>query len=233
MFADSYLFFIYFFAGIVTFFASCAFILVPPFLGVIGKSLGSQGEASDRRMVILKNSLFYILGFSFVFVILGIGLGFVGRILFFKEAMQRIGGVALVVMGVAMLGMFKASFFSRNLSFKLPKYFLKSGGLSSLFLGGIFALGWSPCTSPMLGSILILTSYSSTVFKGALFLLGFSLGVAVPFLFVALFFGQFYKFFEKSEKLNRGISMFSAFFLIAVGLLIASGKFYTVAEYFF
>lgn len=232
MFADSYLFFIYFFAGIVTFFASCTFILVPPFLGVIGKSFGSQSDGKDKRILILKNSLLYILGFSAVFVILGVGLGFASKVLFFREIMQRVGGVVLVILGVTMLGFFKHSFFARNISFRLPQYFLRSGGISSLFLGGIFAIGWSPCTSPMLGSILILTSYASTMFKGVLFLLSFSLGIALPFLFAALFFGQLHKFFEKSEKFNRGISMFSAVFLIAIGLLITSGKFYTVAEYF-
>lgn len=110
---DFYLFFIYLFAGIVTFFASCAFILVPPFLGVIGRSIQSPGGVTDARFAILKSTIFYVLGFSLVFVLLGIGLGFVGKILLFQEAIQRIGGIVLIILGLVMIGVFKSSFFSK------------------------------------------------------------------------------------------------------------------------
>ena len=231
---DFYLFFIYLFAGIVTFFASCAFILVPPFLGVIGRSIQSSPDgATDARSAILKSTIFYVLGFSLVFVLLGIGLGFVGKILLFQEVIQRVGGVVLVLLGLVMIGVFKSSFFSKNLAIRLPSKLSIYKNFNAFLLGGIFAIGWSPCTSPLLGSILVLTSYSGTIFKGIIFLSAFSFGVSLPFIFVALFFGQFSKFFEKAERFSRSIFNFSAIFLIAIGILIASGKFYTIAEYFF
>lgn len=223
---NSYLFVISFFTGILTFFTSCAFILVPPFLGLVSPS--SVKSDKDVRFGILKNTFFYILGFSLVFTLLGVFAGMISQILGAQQFVEKIGGVVLIFLGLFTAGFFESRFLSKNISLKITEKLFKKSKWSSFLLGGIFAFGWSPCTGPFLGSILILAGYSGTAIKGAILLLVFSLGIAMPFMFMALFWGQAYKFFGKSEKLLKFMSVFSGIFLIIIGALLATGRFYFV-----
>lgn len=223
-----YLLIVSFFTGILTFFTSCAFILVPPFLGLVSPS--NVASDKDVRSGILKNTFFYILGFSLVFVFLGVAAGVIGKILGAQEIVKRIGGVILIFMGLFIAGFFESRFLSKNISFKISEKMLKKSKRNSFLLGGIFAFGWSPCTGPFLGSILMLAGYSGTVVKGAMLLLVFSFGIAMPFMFMALFWGQVYKFFNKSEKLIKLISIFSGSFLAVIGILLVSGNFYSFSS---
>lgn len=224
-----------FFTGILTFFTSCAFILVPPFLGLVGISHIEQEarEKKDIRFKILKNTIFYILGFSLIFTLMGLGVGFVGRILIIQDWISRAGGVILLFFGLFMIGFFRYGFFIKNIAIKPPKFLLAKGKFNSFLLGGIFAFGWSPCTGPFLGSILVMAGYSGTMIKGALLLFIFSLGLALPFILAALFWGQMNTFFGKSEKFLKGMSFVSGAFLILIGALLISGKFYTAINFLF
>ena len=219
-----YLLVIAFFTGILTFFTSCAFILVPPFLGLVGQSDVKSNK--DIQFSILKNTFFYILGFSLVFTLLGVFAGTISQILGEQQFVEKIGGIILIFLGLFTVGLFRSRFLSKNISLRISEKMMNKSKWSSFLLGGIFAFGWSPCTGPFLGSILMLAGYSGTAIKGAVLLLVFSFGIATPFLFMALFWGQTYKFLSRSEKLIKLISIFSGIFLIVVGALLTIGKFY-------
>lgn len=226
-----YFFMASFFAGILTFFSSCSFILIPPFLGLI--SAPNENEeviAVDKKFLILKNTLFYVLGFSFVFILFGFGVGYFSQIFSLQNFMAKIGGVILVVMGLFMLGFLRFSFFLKNLEIKIPKSLFVKNKFNSFLLGGIFAFGWSPCTGPFLGSILTLAGYSGTALKGGILLLIFSLGMALPFIFAALLWGQMYDFMIKYEKILRGAHFISGAFLVVFGVLLIVGKFYYATD---
>lgn len=220
-----YLFVISFFTGILTFFTSCAFVLVPPFLGLV--SPANLDSEKDVRVGVLKNTLSYIFGFSFVFTILGVTAGVMGQILGAQEIVEKIGGVVLIFMGLFIAGFFESRLLTKNIGFKISERMLKKSKWNSFLLGGIFAFGWSPCTGPFLGSILILAGYTGTVLKGAALLLAFSFGIAMPFLFMGLFWGQIYRFFNRSGKLIKLMSVFSGIFLAVIGILLVSGNFYS------
>lgn len=220
-----YLFIISFFTGILTFFTSCAFVLVPPFLGLI--SPANIESDKDIRLGVLKNTIFYILGFSIVFTFLGVAAGVAGRVFDAQEIVGKAGGVILIFMGLFIAGFFESRFLTKNISFKISEKMLKKNKWNSFLLGGIFAFGWSPCTGPFLGSILMLAGYSGTAIKGAILLLVFSFGVAMPFLFMGLFWGQAYRFFTRSGKLIKMMSVFSGIFLVVIGVLLVSGNFYS------
>lgn len=221
-----------FFAGILTFFSSCSFILVPPFLGLISAPHENSADA-NRKFLILKNTLFYILGFSLVFILLGFGVGYFSQIFILQNLMAKIGGIILVVMGLSALGFLRFGFFLKNFAIKIPKSLFAKNKFNSFLFGGIFAFGWSPCVGPFLGSILTLAGYSGTALKGGILLLIFSLGMALPFIFAALLWGQMYRFMVKYGKFLRGANFISGIFLVGFGILLIAGKFYYITDIIF
>lgn len=226
-----YFFVASFFAGILAFFSSCAFILIPPFLGLISApSEDIAADNSNKKFLVLKNTLFYVLGFSFIFVLLGFGAGYFSQLFALQNLMVKIGGIILVIMGLFMIGFLKFGFFLKNLKIKIPKSLFVKNKFNSFLLGGIFAFGWSPCVGPFLGSILTLAGYSGTALKGGILLLIFSLGMALPFIFTALMWGQMYNFIIKYEKILRGAHFISGIFLVVFGALLIVGKFYYVTD---
>lgn len=236
-----------FFAGILTFFSSCTFILIPPFLGLVGGSAsgparlnsysgGQDQKNKDNRSKILNNAIFYVIGFSAVFTLLGFGVGLATQFFSLQEWINKAGGVILIFMGLFTAGFLKPRFLLKESSFKIPKFFIEPSKVNSFLLGGIFAFGWSPCTGPFLGSLLILAGYSGTAAKGAILLFIFSLGITLPFIFMALSWGQLNRFFKGSETTTKVISVTSGLFLITIGVLLVIGKLYAVVgiyTYFF
>ncbi|KKP97983.1 MAG: Cytochrome c biogenesis protein, transmembrane region, dsbD family [Parcubacteria group bacterium GW2011_GWD2_38_12] len=224
-----YFFVASFFAGILTFFSSCSFILIPPFLGLISAPHENSTDA-NRKFLILKNTLFYVLGFSLIFILLGFGVGYFSQIFVLQNSMAKIGGMILVVMGLFMLGFLRFSSFLKNFSIKIPQSLFVRNKFNSFLLGAIFAFGWSPCIGPFLGSILTLAGYSGTALKGGILLLIFSLGMALPFIFAALLWSQMYRFTVKYGNILQGVNFMSGIFLVAFGVLLIIGKFYYMAD---
>ncbi len=155
-----------FIAGLLIFFAPCTFPLVPGYLAFIGgASLASFKDQATRgrvRMRVFLNGVFYVIGFSLVFIVLGsvfAGLGgyFLNR---HRVLLGQIGGVVLILMGLDLMGVFHLVWPSLNLQERFPVFRHLSPGkpLSSFVFGASFAFGWTPCIGPILGSILLLAS---------------------------------------------------------------------------
>jgi len=167
-------------------------------------------------------SLFFVLGFSFIFSTLGI---FVERILSsiseqFLTWLQRIGGIFIMLFGVYLLDIIHIPFLEREHTFKIKK--IKSSYLTSFLLGAAFAVGWTPCVGPILGSILTLASNEKSVREGVGLLLAYSAGLGVPFLLFSLGLGAFLKFFKRYRPLLPVVERVAGVLLIAVGVLVAS-----------
>ena len=167
-------------------------------------------------------SLFFVLGFSFIFSTLGI---FVERILSsiseqFLTWLQRIGGIFIMLFGVYLLDIIHIPFLEREHTFKIKK--IKSSYLTSFLLGAAFAVGWTPCVGPILGSILTLARNEKTVSEGVGLLLAYSAGLGVPFLLFSLGLGAFLKFFKRYRPLLPVVERVAGILLIAVGVLVAS-----------
>jgi cytochrome c-type biogenesis protein len=210
-----------FIAGILTFLAPCTLPLVPGYLAFI------SGTASDKKKIFL-NGLLYVVGFSAVFILFGSLVGLGGALLFqYRSIATQIGGVFVILFGlfllfprISVLGPLLAERhvpFTKNLQPGKP--------LSSFLFGSAFALGWSPCVGPILGSILTLAAFSGTLAQGAFLLFVFSLGLAVPFLAVALAIGWASTFFAKIEKYLQYVSIAGGVFLIVLGIFMATNNF--------
>lgn len=219
-----------FFAGVITFLAPCTLPLVPGYLGFISgvssTDLDDPQKAKKAKGKIFLNGIFYVIGFSAVFILLGSLLGLGGQALGqYRIWLSRIGGVFVIIFGLYMLGVLRLSFLSTDKTFNASKIVRPGNPLSSLVFGAAFAFGWTPCVGPVLGTILTLVASSVTLGQGA-FLLGvFSFGLAVPFLLIALGIERASQGIAKITKHLKPISMVGGIFLIFLGILFVTDMF--------
>ncbi len=219
-----------FIAGLLTFLAPCTLPLVPGYLafisGVSLDELKNSGKAAAIRRKVFLNGLFYVIGFSAVFILLGSLFGLGGAALVkYRLWFSRIGGIFVIFFGFFMLGAFKLPFLLREKQFTLSRGLRPGNPLSSLIFGAAFAFGWTPCIGPVLGSILVLASSSATLAQGALLLAVFSSGLAVPFLAVALGVGSASRYLAKFDRVLRYFSVVGGVFLIILGILLLTNSF--------
>ena len=224
------------FAGLLTFLAPCTLPLVPAYLGFISgvdqEALKNPATASAARRKIFLNGLAFIVGFSLIFIVFGVLAGFAGTALApYRIWLARIGGVLVILFGLFILGFFKLSFFQTDKRIPIPKWLTLGKPSSSLFIGGTFALGWTPCVGPILGSILLLAGTSGTALTGGVMLTVFSIGLATPFLLIALAFSKATAYIDRISKYLKAVSIIGGIFLIILGLLLATDNFGLTIQY--
>ena len=196
-------------AGIITFVSPCVLPLVPGYLGFV--------SANVKSRVVLGTALF-VLGFSAVFVTLGVLAGSAGLIFFIREPLiQLVLGLLVSLFGLAMLG--QVGFLQRTIKLPTPKIGLAGAPL----LGVVFAFGWTPCIGPTLSAVLVLASDTGDPVRGAILASVYSLGIGIPFLLIATGFGFAAKTMNFVKRHIRAINIFGGVTLILLGLLIASG----------
>ncbi len=211
-----------FMAGVFSFISPCVLPLIPSYLtyitGISFDDLVENQSKSVRRRT-LFHSLFFILGFTLVFVALGASATYVGN--FFQEnqdLIRKVGGVIVILLGIHITGLVKLKFLEREKRFEFHDKPL--GYLGSILVGVAFAAGWTPCIGPILASILLYASTSNNVGGGIILLVAYSLGLGVPFLISALAFNTFLTYFSRLNRYMRIVSIVSGIFLIIIGLLL-------------
>lgn len=227
-----------FFAGLLTFLAPCTLPLVPAYLGFISgvdqKELKDPKTAASARRKIFLNGLAFIVGFSAVFIAFGVLAGFAGTAIApYRIWFSRIGGILVILFGLFMLGFFKIPLFQTDKRIPIPKWLTLGRPSSSLFIGGTFAVGWTPCVGPILGSILLLAGTSGTALQGGIMLTVFSIGLALPFLAIAAAFSKATVYIEKISKYLKAVSIVGGVFLIFLGFLLATNNFGILIQYGF
>jgi cytochrome c-type biogenesis protein len=216
-----------FIAGLLTFLAPCTLPLVPAYLAFISGSSSGKGR-------VFRNALFFVLGFSAVFILLGLLAGLAGGLLYeFRMWVSRIGGVFVILFGLFMLDAVKIPFLAKEKKFSVKSPFIKGTPLNSLTLGVIFGAGWTPCIGPILGSVLFLASQTATAFAGAVLLAVFSLGLAVPFLFIGASIERAEAHIKRFSKYLRFINIIGGLFLIVLGALLLFEQMGLLTEYGF
>lgn len=221
-----------FVAGFLSFFAPCILPLIPPYFAWL---LGiSQKELSNKnvKLRLFTHSLFLVLGFSIIFIILGASASKLGQILApYRLWVQRIGGVIIILFGLQFIGILKI--FKNQQVALLKKIFSKFSHRTSSFLVGLtFAFAWVACFSPILGSILVLSSFQGTLTQGVVLLSFYSLGLAVPFLLTSLFLNFVMQRIKSLTKVTRWINLFSGLILIVLGVLLFTDNFYKIVMWF-
>lgn len=203
-----------FLAGVLMFLAPCTLPIVPGYLAFIA---GGKGK-------VVRNALAFILGFSIIFILLGTFAGLLGGLLGpYREYLGRIAGALIVFFGLTMLGL-RLPLLSQERHARIPS-FVRVGSLSSsLLIGALFALGWSPCIGPLLGTLLLFASAKATALSGAFLLAVFSAGLGLPFLLTALLLERAGERFGRWGAAALWLSRIGALVLIALGLLMLLGK---------
>ena len=213
-----------FISGLLSFFSPCILPLVPSYLIFIsGITFDDYTELQSKkyRKIVLIHSLAFILGFSFVFVALGVSSSALGRLLSnYQVYVMRIGGFILIILGLYYLDVIKIPFLNREKVFHLRE---KPFGLFGSFIIGItFSLGWTPCVGPALSSILIIASTTESISEGIHLLGLYSLGLAIPFVISALLFDQLFGLLKKYSSIVKYSMRILGVLFIVIGILFFS-----------
>lgn len=215
-------------AGFLSFFSPCVLPLIPAYITYItGTSM--EEELVGRKLFALNRTIGFIIGFTLIFMIMGISASFVGRLFNeYRSIFVKVSGILIIVFGLNMMGIIKISSLNKEKRFKMPKI---TSWFSSILMGMAFAAGWTPCIGAVLGSILLYAGTTATVSKGIYLLFAYSLGLAVPFIVTALLINKFSKFLIKSEKIMPYVMKISGIFIIILGILIFLNKVYVIANW--
>lgn len=218
-----------FIAGIVSFASPCVLPLIPGFLAYLsGTSTAQQGA----RLKMFLNSVAFVLGFSVVFALLGVLLNTIlERVSYNVQTwLSRVGGVIIILFALYILGLIKISFLEREHKIAVKKRFSVTYVTSFVF-GSAFAVGWTPCVSAILGSILALAVTKPGL--SFLLLLSYALGLGLPFLLVGMFTTQAVKLINKSATVLKYFNIVVGILLLILGILVFTNKLNVVANWFF
>lgn len=216
-----------FLAGLLSFFSPCVLPLIPAYITYItGTAL--EGELENKKSLALARTLGFVLGFTIVFMIMGVSASFLGRLFrIYKTQFAKISGILIIGLGLNMMGILNLNILNKGIKIKLPKI---SNWFSSVLVGMAFAAGWTPCVGAVLGTILLLAGNTGTVSSGFFLLLFYSLGLAIPFIITALLISRFGKFLSKSEKVLPYITKIGGLIVVLLGILIFFNKMYLIAN---
>ena len=214
-----------FVAGIISFLSPCVLPLVPGYVSYIaGGTLEDLTKDSTvrHRLRAIYLSLFFILGFSLIFIALGASASAVGEFLLInKRLFEYIAGSIIILFGVYLMGLFRIPLFEREMRFVS----LTAGGhpASALLLGTAFAFGWTPCIGPVLGTILTMSANANEVGIGVVLLAFYSLGLGLPFLAAAAFTGVFLSSMKSMRRIGRPFQFVAGAIMVALGIALLTG----------
>ena len=221
-------------AGLISFLSPCILPMIPSYLAFItGISLEELSQDQNLKKVrksVITNSLFFILGFSILFIAMGASATVIGKFLAKNiRWFEIIGGSLVVILGLHFAGLFKLKFLEREKKIHLDKKPL--GIIGTVLVGMAFGAGWTPCVGPILGSILTMAAATQNVAKGIILLISYSIGLGIPFLLTGLLIHKFFEYFKTIRKYFRVITLVGGILLVIIGLLLISGYFTTISSF--
>ena len=211
-------------AGILSFLSPCVLPLFPSYLsfitGMSVERLSDEVTTGTRGRVVL-HSLAFIAGFTAVFVSLGVSVSAAGQFLLtYRDWIRVAGGLLIIVFGLYIAGVLRVGLFGRSAQLQIQQK--PAGVIGSFAVGLTFAIGWTPCVGPILGSILTLASSDRTVGQGTALLLAYSAGLGIPFLLFSLALGSFLAFFKRYRPFIPVVERVAGLLLVAVGVLVVT-----------
>ncbi|WP_341365976.1 cytochrome c biogenesis protein CcdA [Yoonia sp. BS5-3] len=212
-------------AGIFSFLSPCVLPVVPPYLAYMGGvSVSEMEQAAAARRRVLISALFFVLGLSTVFLLLGIAFSAMGRMLLQVQEWFVIGaGAVIMILGAHFVGVFRIGFLDREMRADAGD---RGGSAFGAYLLGLaFAFGWTPCLGPILAAILSLAASEASVTRGTVLLAFYALGLGIPFLLVAAFFPRLRGVMAWMKRHMERIERISGLLLWTVGLMMLTGQF--------
>jgi cytochrome c-type biogenesis protein len=218
-------------AGFLTFLSPCILPLIPSFIAYIaGVSYNDLKDAQgDIRAKTVSHTLLFIVGFSVVFVLMGLTATAIGKALFAYQKYIRIGGGALIILfGLTLTGILKIGFLEK--SFHIQVHAKKATYLGSFLVGVTFAAAWTPCAGALFGSILVIAGTKGNVVEGVKLLTLYSMGIGVPFLITAIAMRVFLAHFNRFKNAMVYVNKAAGAILIVVGALIITDSLNVVTQ---
>jgi cytochrome c-type biogenesis protein len=215
-------------AGLLSFLSPCVLPLIPSYVGFLTGM--SVEEMQQRRGTALLHGLWFVGGFSLVFVLLGAAASALGTLLReYQHWLGRIGGVLLILFGLYLLGVIRPAFLMRERRIELARKPL--GYFGSGVVGFTFGAAWTPCIGPILGGILTLAATQSGLARGMTLLAVYAVGLAIPFLITALLLDRFLVWFQRFRPYIVWVDRIAGGMLIVLGILLVTDSFTILAGY--
>ncbi|MGB0497213.1 MAG: cytochrome c biogenesis CcdA family protein [Rubricella sp.] len=213
-------------AGIISFLSPCVLPIVPPYLAYMAGSsmdelLDSEERAARRQATL--SALFFVLGLSTVFLLMGSAASAFGRaILQWQGVFAQVAGAVVMVFGLHFLGILRIPFLYREARFDA-----KTGGSAggAYILGLAFAFGWTPCIGPILGMILSIAAQGDSPGQGAALLAVYAAGLGIPFILAAFFIVPFTRFMARFRQHMGMVERIMGLMLWTIGLMMVTGAF--------
>ncbi len=218
-----------FFQGLLSFFSPCVLPLIPIYISYLSGGTGVKGEDGKihfKKSKVMLHTLFFVLGISFTFVVLGLGVSAFGS--FFKDnqlIFARIGGILVVGFGLYQLGVFGSSSLlgkERRLPMKMD--ILAMSPIVAFVMGFTFSFAWTPCVGPTLASVLLMAASATTKWAGFALIGVYTVGFIIPFLVVGLFTTTVLEFFKNHMKVVKYTVKIGGILMIFMGVLMFTGK---------
>ncbi len=223
-----------FIAGLVSFVSPCVLPIVPPYLawlaGITFDELGDENADATARRRILLAALFFVLGFSTVFVMLGATASTVGRVLAqYFDILSIVAGIVILIMGLHFLGVFRIGLLFREARVQVRS---KPAGPAGAYVMGLaFAFGWTPCVGPVLAAILFVAGSEGSALRGALLLAAYSFGIGLPFLLAGAFASRFLKLAGRFKRHMDKVEKAMGAMLVVTGILFMTGSMSAISQW--
>jgi cytochrome c-type biogenesis protein len=219
-------------AGLLSFFTPCVLPLLPAYLSFItGVTVEEILEERPARKTILPNVILFCLGFSLIFILMGATASAIGQAIYrYQRIIQWVGGILIILFGLHLLGVFQLRIMQMDRRLHLSSR--PAHGLAAFLIGIGFAVGWSPCIGPILGSILAYAGTRETLMQGIVLLALYALGLSIPFVAVGFAIGSFIPWFTAAKRVVRWVNMGAGALLIIMGLLLITDNLGAVYRWF-
>lgn len=218
-----------FLEGLVSFFSPCVIPLIPLYMGYLAGSAKTENEDGTigyEKKSILLHTIFFVLGISVAFFILGLGFSALGSaVKEYRDVISKVGGLLIILLGLKQIGVLKINFLNKEIRMNKKAKVGKMNPITAFVMGFGFSFAWTPCVGPALASVLILASNAKSVLEGNLLVLVYAIGFVIPFIFLGLFTGQTLNFIKSKPKVMDKIVKFGGVILIIMGLMLILGTF--------
>ena len=215
-------------AGLLSFLSPCVLPLIPSYVGFLTGM--SVEEVERRRGTAVLHGLWFVAGFTLVFIILGAAASALGVLLRdYQQWLGRAGGVLLILFGLYLLGVLRPAFLMRERRIELARKPI--GYVGSGVVGFTFGAAWTPCIGPILGGILTLAATQTGLARGVMLLAVYAAGLAVPFLLTALALDRFLIWFQRFRPYIMWVDRIAGALLVVLGILLVTDTFTVLAGY--
>lgn len=224
-----------FLEGLLSFFSPCVLPLIPVYISYLagnGKKTGPEGTIVYDRKIVLTNTLFFVIGISSVFFLLGVSFSALGTFLNKNRVLfSRIGGIIIIIMGLVQLDVVKLNFLKMEKKIHIDFSNANMNPILAFIMGFTFSFAWTPCVGPALSSVLIMASNARSIFLGNILVLIYTLGFVIPFIVLGIFTTEALNFIRKKRNIVRYTIKAGGIILIIIGIMTFTGKFAVLSKY--